>query len=98
MLPQSAPPTRVLSRPSTSVYRANVAELSVIDVSHTALLATLSEELEQYGPAGEAALMLEAKQMVDLKVFEGTDLARQLGTMPSRKRYEILNCRAFLER
>lgn len=94
----SGPPLRVGARYSTSIYRANVADLSVVDVSHTALLATLSEELDQYGPAGEAALMLEAKQMVDLNVFDGTDLARQLGNMPSHKRREILNCRAFLER
>lgn len=71
--------------------------VSVLDLTHTALLATLSEELDQYGPAGEAALMLEAKQMHDLKVFEGTDLARKWNTLSYKEKREILNCRAFLE-
>ena len=47
----SAPPTRVLSRPSTSIYRANVAELSVIDVYHIALLC-LASSMRAASPAG----------------------------------------------
>jgi len=74
-----------------------VADLAVVDVSHVALLATLSEELDKYGLAGEVALTKEAQQMIDLKVFDGTDLARHLGTMPYKDKKAILNVRAFLE-
>jgi hypothetical protein len=70
---------------------------NIVDFSHFGLIASLSEDLSKYGEAGEAALLKEAKQMVDLVVFEGTDIAIKYHTLPSHTKREILNVRGYLE-
>ena len=74
-------------------------KVDFFDTSHVALIASLSEELVKYGEAGMKALSKEAQQLIDLMVFEPTDLGHTMHTLPREDRYElgILDTKCFLE-
>ena len=74
-------------------------KVNFFDTSHVALIASLSEELVKYGEAGMKALSKEAQQLIDLMVFEPTDLGHTMHTLPREDRYElgILDTKCFLE-
>jgi hypothetical protein len=102
---QTEPPHRRSARANKGVpykpvnlaVRDEDTELYLFDVSRHALVASIGDELAQFGKPGEVALTKEVQQLLDLDVIEGTNIANEFRTWTSEQRHEILNCRAFLE-